>query len=180
MRLSILTTHVQKRKFMLEELVACLKPQLITDVVEHLIDDDPVLSVGTKRNRLLSMSKGDYVAFVDDDDLVSDNYVKLILAAIETNPDCVGMRGILNDNGKDQGQFEHSIKYDKWSEQSGTVRWLRCPNHLNPILRQHAIRAGFTDKNVGEDWDYSCAVRPYLKTEVFIDQPIYLYRHHQK
>ena len=179
MRLSILTCHLKSRRLFLEQLVQCLEPQL-TPEVEHLIDDTDGLSIGVKRNSLLARASGGYVAYVDDDDILSHNYVSLILAAIQTNPDCVGIRGVLQDYGKVQGVFEHSIRHKDWVTKDGDIKWLRPPNHLNPIRREHALKAGFPDMNCGEDFHYSMAVQPYLKTEIFIEPVIYLYQHHGK
>jgi glycosyltransferase involved in cell wall biosynthesis len=182
MKLSILICHIKSRELFLLELRQCLAPQIDArgDEVEVLVDDSEHLSIGTKRNNLLLRAKGNYIAFCDDDDLLVNNYVDLVLKAIETNPDCVGMRGILQDEGKHQGLFEHSLKHKDWFQQDGDVRWCRPPNHLNPVKREHALKAMFTDKNCGEDFDYSMALKPFLKTEVFIEEPIYLYRHHSK
>jgi len=42
------------------------------------------MTIGAKRNQLLHRAKGDYVAFVDDDDLVSSDYVNKVLSAVST------------------------------------------------------------------------------------------------
>jgi glycosyltransferase involved in cell wall biosynthesis len=48
--------------------------------VEHLIlMDNKRRTVGEKRDALLRAAKGNYVAFVDDDDFISPDYVSLIL-----------------------------------------------------------------------------------------------------
>lgn len=161
---------------MLAELVAILGPQLVPDS-EHLVDDGDG-SVGAKRNRLLAKATGDYVAFVDDDDLVSTNYVADILASIEHNPDCVGMVGLLMRDGIIVGAFEHSIRYHAWEDRgpSAAPRWVRPPNHLNPVRRDLAIATGFLDINHGEDQDYSMRLAPMLNIEKMAPEVLYLYR----
>ena len=37
------------------------------------------MSVGEKRNKLINMAKGEYFSFIDDDDLVSEEYVDQVL-----------------------------------------------------------------------------------------------------
>ena len=122
---------------------------------------------------LLEESQGEYVAFVDDDDLVSNDYVGFILRAIDREPDVVGLHGIITTNGKNAKPFIHSIKYKTWFENNGI--YYRYPNHLNPVKRVLALQVKFPDKSHGEDRDYSDRLFPLLKTEVMIEDPIYFY-----
>lgn len=176
MKLSILICHLKARKLLLDELLAILQSQT-TDEVEVLVDPTDGITTGAKRNALLGAAKGDYVAFVDDDDQVSANYCRSILGAVKTLPDCVGMRGIIWVAGRLHGYFEHSLSNAAWVEDKSKAgcRFLRPPNHLNPVKRELAIKTRFPDKTVGEDSDYSMRLLPLLKTEVMIPAPIYAY-----
>lgn len=99
MKLSILICHLDQRKHLVVRLLSVLNPQL-TPEVEILTDSTPGISIGAKRNQLLARATGQYVVFIDDDDLVSTNYVSLILQAIQNNPDVVDMEGIYTHNGQ--------------------------------------------------------------------------------
>ena len=132
------------------------------------------------RNYLVEQSKGEYIAFVDDDDLVSDNYLDLIMKAIETNPDVVGMDLSYYENGVFRGTAFHTMKYDYWSHENdpdnpGLMKFYRCPNHLNPVKRELAVQVPFPEINFGEDGKYSNALRQFLDTEVYIQESIYIY-----
>ena len=96
-----------------------------------------------------------------------------ILEGIKEEPDCCSLTGIVTTNGKNPKKFIHSLKYDKWFESKGI--YYRNPNHLNAIKRDLALKVGFTRKSHGEDRDFSMAILPHLKTEHYIDGPIYYY-----
>src|ERR1051325_10914597 len=98
-RLSILICTTSARNEIIKPLLESLNKQLVPEV-EVLIDTHETDNVGKKRNRLLRQAAGDYVVAIDSDDHVSPNYVQLILAAIKTNPDCVGINGFITTNGK--------------------------------------------------------------------------------
>jgi glycosyltransferase involved in cell wall biosynthesis len=142
--------------------------------IEVLVDaDEGSITVGTKRNRMLEKAKNDYVCFLDDDDLISRDYVAKVMGALATRPDCVGLEGIYTRSGQDPRLFKHSIKFTSWYEDNGV--YFRNPNHLNPIRRDLASVARFPDLVRGEDHAYSQRVQPLLKTEVYIEGPIYHY-----
>ena len=183
MLLSILVCTLEDRKTYLDKLIGNLEHQLKghEDTVELLIESDKgQLSIGEKRNDLLDKAKGEYIAFVDDDDIVAPNYVDLILKAIQSKPDVVGMNLIMTTNGLKAERSFHTIKFDRWFDRACSLMqghrvYFRNPNHLNPVRRELALKVKFPAINMKEDRDYSSRLYPLLKTEVFIEQPIYFY-----
>lgn len=184
MKLSILTLSLAKRVELRQRLLDILNPQLIPGVVEHLLDiDNGELAIGAKRNRLLARAQGEYIAFVDDDDRVSDDYVKKILDAIDkSNPDVIGMHLIMTTDKVVVEKTYHSLKFRSWYDEPDPERpWLRRyfrnPNHLNPVKKELALKAGFPNDNKGlvEDRYYSQRLLQYLNTEEYIEEPIYYY-----
>lgn len=142
--------------------------------VELVIDhDNGQKTIGAKRQGLLERATGDYICFVDDDDMVSGDYVAKILEAIQTCPDCCSLIGEIHFNNGVTRQFRHSVQYDKWEKVDDV--YLRYPNHLNAVKRELALQAGFKDMNKGEDRDYSDRLKPLLSIEVQIDGIIYHY-----
>jgi glycosyltransferase involved in cell wall biosynthesis len=172
-RLSLLVCSIESRRRELRRLRSCLAPQL-NDAVELLVNiDRGEKTIGRKRNELLEEASGDYIAYIDDDDLVADDYVEKILNAVDSKPDCCGMEGIITFNGANPRRFIHSLRYREWFEEEGV--YYRNPNHLSPVKRELALEIGFPEKNYWEDRDYSARLLPLLKREVYIEGPIYYY-----
>ncbi len=171
-RLSILICSIIGRERRLKRLLDFLQEQK-TKRVEILVEiDNKQLATGAKRNLLLGRAKGDYIAFIDDDDWIVDDYIAKILSATEFNPDCCSLEGVLIRRRR-SSRFFHSLEYKKWFRQGN--EYFRCPNHLNTVKRKLALRAKFPGINKGEDEGYSLKLRPLLRTEVKIEGVLYYY-----
>lgn len=180
--LSILITTLETRKTQFEALQAELERQIrehnLSEDVELLhFSDNFDYPVGLKRNVLLESAQGLFTVFVDDDDLISENYVKLIMDIIKESPeiDCIGITGQVISNDLGNKVFLHSIRYPVYSED--TQYYYRPPNHLNPIKAAIAKQFKFPVVNRGEDFDWAMQLckSNLLKKEIFINQIIYYY-----
>ena len=133
-------------------------------------------TTGHKRNVLLSKAKGKFAVFVDDDDTVSSDYIRKILGAIKENPkaDAIGIQGMYTENGKNPVPFEVAIGHP-YELKNGW--YLRPPNHIVPVRREHAIAVGFPDKTFGEDYEYCMGLKEsgLLKEGVVIKHNMYQY-----
>jgi len=173
-RLSILICSLDEREESKDRLLSCLQRQL-TDEVEILIETDNRQSpTGTKRNRLLDRAAGDYIVFIDDDDLVSDDYISKILEATKTNPDCCKIEGLICRKGKEPQKFISSMKINIWNNLGSTL--LMATNHLCPVKRKLAVQARFPDIYREEDILYADNLRPLLKTEVDMEGSLYYWQ----
>jgi glycosyltransferase involved in cell wall biosynthesis len=136
-------------------------------------------SIGFYRQSLLEMSKADYVVFIDADDKVSNDYVQLVLKALESNPDCLGLKGTMTTNGQKHETWEISknLPYDQQRKQKGIFHYRRFTNHLAPIKRSIALQIGYKPIGFGEDYDYAKRLHDskLCKTEVKINKEIYHY-----
>lgn len=180
--LSILIPSLTNRKKFLNQILISLEAQLIDGVEVCINIDNGQKSVGQKRNELLKAANGKYVAFIDDDDYISDDYVSLVLNAVKDGCDVVGMHLLMTrkEMQETEERTYHSLKYKHWYDEpdpdrKGKRRYFRNPNHLNPVKRELALAVGFPELDHGEDHDYSKRLLPLLKTEVYIEQPIYYY-----
>jgi|SRR6185369_6219508 len=185
-KLSILICTISKRQNQLEQLLKQLYEQRIRleypNVVEFLAErDNGEMSIGEKRNKLLHRASGEYLCFCDDDDLVSDEYLKLLLQATESGCDCASLKGQITIDGGIPEIFEHSLKYNEWktNPQGSDVRYERYPNHLSLIKSSIAKQFKYPQKNHGEDHDWSKQIHEagLLKTEYYIPQVIYYYNY---
>ena len=120
--------------------------------IEVLYDNRTNISVGEKRNDLLSRCLGTYSCFVDDDDDIGDDYFKVIEDS-ELKYDCITLNGMMYTDGSPTKPFTHSLKYDHWFEDD--AGYYRNPNHLNPIKTEIARAIGFPKIGYGEDRVFS-------------------------
>lgn len=188
MRLSILICTIPEREHLFALLFGHLREQInelgAQRQVEIIMDASPRLSisVGAKRQRLLETATGDYVTFIDDDDWVPYSYVKKILKALESEPDCVGFKilckGMNGPDGPDRIAVG-SDKYRKWCDNCHGFDHVRAIYHKNPVKRSIALKVGYRDLRFGEDHEYSRRLKAsrLLKHEVFIDEIMYEYRY---
>jgi glycosyltransferase involved in cell wall biosynthesis len=175
MILSILTCTLPERATYLRRLSNKLTPQL-TDQVEWLTDPrNRTVPTGRKRNDLIRQAKGKYVCFLDDDDMVSDDYVSEILKASESDPDVITFEGWMTTNGKFTANWV--IKLGEGYEERGGI-YYRFPNHLTPLKKHIASRIGFQNIYQQEDYKWAVAMKNsgLLKTGVHIPKKLYHYQ----
>jgi glycosyltransferase involved in cell wall biosynthesis len=177
---SVLIPSLERRKIKLERLLNVLHPQMQKEVELIVLTDNGEKTIGTKRNELLQKARGEYIAFVDDDDLVEPYYISEILQALEQKPDVVGLHLKYFENNILKGFAFHSLRYNQWWDEphptiKGMRNYYRNPNHLNPVKREYALATKFPEKNFAEDKEYSERILEYLKTEVYVEKNLYHY-----
>jgi glycosyltransferase involved in cell wall biosynthesis len=182
MLFSILIPTLEGRRERFDLLYQKLSKQIAENSLSGEVEvayflDNMEHSVGFKRNKLIERAKGKFVAFVDDDDDISDDYVHLICNAIKKNPDidCIGIKGIITFRGKDPRIFVHSLQYKQYFSRGSM--YFRPPYHLNPVKREIATKYMFEDISYSEDIDWAMRIcrAGALKKEFFIDTVIYFY-----
>ena len=177
---SILICTLEERKATFDKISQKLMKQIydlgLQDKIEILFFcDNRENPVYYKRNSLLNAASGKYTCFIDDDDDVSDDYIKTIYSKLLRDPDCVSLMGIMTIDGKDPKTFIHSIKYHDWFESKGI--YYRPPNHLNPIRRIIGVQFVFPNRYPGEDkgWSMQIEESGLAKKEEAINKPYYFY-----
>jgi len=175
--LSILILTLPTRIDSYANLIKTLNQQVIQNNLMNRVQilsfcDTKEISVGEKRNILLNKSNGKYVCFIDDDDEIAPNYLIKLISAIESGADVITFCGdyIENTNVK-----PFSISIIHRSNYNNPNIFYRLPNHLCPVKREIALSCQFTDKNFGEDSDYSERINKYIKNEFHIQDKLYFY-----
>jgi GT2 family glycosyltransferase len=178
--LSICVCSIFTRKAFLDRLLAVLSPQLSQRVELLIAIDAGQVPIGQKRQRLLDQARGDFVVFIDDDDLVSPDYVRLILRAIYGNPsaDAITYLSKRYQDGVYEADCVYSLRNpsnEGFVTIDGFKTYTRWPYHVTPIRREIAIEVGFRKLNFLEDTDFATRLRPLLHTEAFINEFLYFY-----
>lgn len=183
MILSILIPTVEGREKQLNKLLSYLKWQIdylgVEDKVQVLTEwDKKEMTIGAKRNLLLSKAKGIYSWQIDDDDWISDNAIELILKAAEDNSDCIGFKEICIMGQKAVKTSNFSLRYQRWvGKPYDQFDHVRTPFCKTPIKTELARSVKFRDERYQEDEHYANDIKPLLRTESYIDEFIYIYRY---
>lgn len=179
MKLSILvlSTHTRRNTFLpksLEMIYGQLEKSIHKDKVEILyLIDNRCMTVGDKRNRIKSIATGDYIAFVDDDDRISDNYINELIAAIEYDQDAITFKCQVQDRSGEIKMCYYSLKYSQDFDLGQNC--YRIPNPRVCVKREIANQVQFRDISLGEDYYFGTDIKPLIKTEYFINKVLYYY-----
>ena len=160
-----------------KKLMKVLIPQ-ITDEVEVILVDDGCFEkelakfhkikviqqenggVSKARNTGIDQAKGEYIAFIDSDDLVVENYIEKILNKIKEEWDyCyISWKAV----GTIDGTFIIKSKPLKWN----TCVW-------NTVYKKSIIGKFNENKSIGEDEEFNLAYRKGKKA--YITDVLYIY-----
>ena len=176
MILSILICTLPERSHYLKRLMAILQSQL-SEKVEVLTDiRGREISTGQKRNDLFKKAIGEWVVFIDDDDIVPGYYISEILKAASANPDTITFKGYMTTNGYSRVDFVLRLG-ERYEERNG--KYYRFPNHITPMRRSLAKMVQFPNITMGEDYAWAKQINDLqlLKTEYHIDKDMYHYQY---
>jgi glycosyltransferase involved in cell wall biosynthesis len=171
-KLEILVLTQPSRKEYLKRLRANIVPQLTPEVSIQYRLFDPMMSLGANRQAMYEAADAEFVASIDDDDLVAPDYISTILPLLDR--DYVGFRVQCYMDGVPFSKTYHSLRYDRWwNDEHGYYRHI---SHLNPIRRELALLEPM-EGGVGEDhrWADRLYATGKVRTEHFIDRVMYHY-----
>lgn len=176
--LSVLTPTIPGR----EPLVSALSEKITVQaapfpgMVEHLVfSDNRIRSIGAKRQALVDIARGFYVAFVDDDDDISDDYVERLLDAAKSQVDVLTFRQRVIYNGQ-EATVEFGLNNHDQPFVPGCVI-KRAPWHVCAWRRDRVEMCEFGETNYGEDLIWSQQARRRVASGMHIDAVLHTYRH---
>lgn len=181
MKLSIIIPYYNTQD-LTEDLLNILVPQLTDETEVIIVDDGSRIPFETKhkvkiirkenggvasaRNVGMDNADGSYLAFIDSDDLITEDYIKLVLEAIKDEPDTVYLswRSLNRRLGK-------IIE----SEADEFNPWNRCI--WNRVFKTNWLDGLRFDESlmVAEDDDFLKRL-PAAKSKTYISKQIYIYR----
>ncbi len=172
-KLSILIPTVPRRKAHLERLLATLEPQLTDEVELLVLMDNKKSLIGSKRQKMIDISQGEYIVFIDDDDEIIWDYVSYLLNACEWGFDVICFDCEVSIDGKDKEICKFSTQY-----KDSFVGWIhyRTPNHLMCFRRDVAIKERYGNIRHGEDFEWSNRILKHIESETNIDEVLYHYK----
>lgn len=143
------------------------------DVEVLVLIDNKSMTVGEKRNRLLSIARGEYVTFVDDDDDVTDDYIDSIIDGCQSGCDVVTFDVLVSLDGSDPKPcfYSRDFGFDYDTE----AAYHRIPNHIMCIKRDLCIEVGYPNISRGEDADFARRLLHRINSEHRLSKHLYLY-----
>lgn len=172
--LSILICSLtERRNIFLDRLLNKLEPQVKDKNVELLIfSDNAKRSIGQKRNDAIKMANGKYTCFIDDDDLVSDDYVDLILKEIrDWSPDVIVFDALITFDEQRPKLVKYGREFEYGEKEEA---YYRNPNHLM-VHKKSNITEWFQDIKTGEDDEWASRMMDRIVTQSRIEKILYYY-----
>lgn len=144
--------------------------------------DNKEISIGEKRDILYKFAIGEFSWMIDDDDSTHHLAIAYILHAIKSKPEasCIGFKELCIFNGKRVESSNFSLLYKEWADNVDGYNHVRTPFFKTPIKTELCQRVGVKDMRYGEDHQFAKDIYPLLKTQSYIDEFIYIYRHSDK
>lgn len=138
-----------------------------------MLTDTKGMMLGHKRNVMVDIAQGAYVAHVDDDDRLEPDYLQSLLDATASDADVITFLVSVSLNGDEPKICRYSKDFE--SDANTADGYLRLPNHIMAVRRELARKVSFPSIPHGEDAGYSKLLKPLLRTEYAIDRTLYHY-----
>lgn len=180
MKWQILIPSVVIRDELLKRLIDRLQPQVAKykgDIGVLIHWNNFEHQIGYVRQRLLEEASAEYVSFIDDDDLVPEDYCDSIYPLLD-GVDYIGYKSAVFQNGRQMPwNVTHSLENSGWYEDGND--FYRRVVHTNPIKRELALKGrydlGDYTKGIPEERVYADHLDDLVETEHYIDKVLHHY-----
>ena len=173
--LSILIPTIPARDQKLRGLLSAIDIQIAdrNDVELLVLRDSRGMTIGEKRNCMISIARGEYVTFVDDDDAVAGDYVSTIVdGLVAEKPDVLCYLVQVEGHGG-----KRLCRYDpKLRDANHQREYHRKPNHLMVWRREVALKESFPPIQTGEDTLWADKMVAHISRVTIIEKILYTYR----
>jgi hypothetical protein len=173
---SICMASVPQRREIRRRVIMLLEPQLASynDIEFLIFEDNRKRDYGQKLQSLVNIAQGEYISFIDDDDVISESYVSTLYELMFDHVDCVTFNAHCSLNDSVTLPVYYSLSNtEPRNEESGYFRYVQ---HLNPV-RLDKVRQVEYSGHSGADVRWSNNIRDLglLKTENNTDKVLYYY-----
>lgn len=149
------------------------------DVEILFLVDNKTMTLGDKRNEMVAIARGEYVVFVDDDDRVSEDYIKTLLEECRKGEyDCISFLCSVTINSGAPKICRYSKEYGR--DFNSADGYFRLPNHICCVRRSMALETPFPSIVYGEDTVYAKLLLPLIKKELIINRVLYHYDYNER
>lgn len=147
-------------------------PSLPPDPSVETIVVRGVSPVSAARNEGLSRATGEYIAWVDSDDEVSEDWLSSVLQGLETKPDVLSfnVRAVWLDGKRSSYKIlGPADAADVMAERTNGQLW-------NKVIRRELYNGLSFKGTAHEDYRLLCELLPRAKAFAHIDKELYVYR----
>lgn len=175
--LSILTASIPERSGQRAILTEQLAQQIGDLPVEHLsFIDNRKRSIGGKRDALLRIARGTFIAYVDDDDTVSPDYVVSLVDTIKSAMVPVDVITFAQFARVDNAQAKIVFRLRQQNQPFvPDTEVQRAAWHVCAWRRSVAILSHFPESNYGEDWAFAEPLNRIARASIHLDKVLHYY-----
>ena len=125
--------------------------------IATIIHSDKKNGVSHARNVGIETAKGEYIAFVDSDDMVTSDYIEVLLDAIKNN--------------------SVEIIYFNWADFNKNIIVIKPTNYAvwKAIYKKDIVPLFNETMEFNEDVDFQAQIKKEEHTEYFINRVLYIY-----
>lgn len=165
---------VPARRKLRERVLAQLDKQTskYSNIEVIVLEDNRQRQLGPKRQAIIDIAQGEYISFIDDDDLIADDYIRTLCPLLD-GADCVGFTGQISIEGKPWRNVYYS-KENGWDNVGDD--FLRPIQHLTPVRTELVRQVKYRGhRREDSDWSKRMIKAGLLKTENLTDKVMYYY-----
>jgi glycosyltransferase involved in cell wall biosynthesis len=142
--------------------------------------DNRQRTIGEKRDALVQMSRGEFVAFVDDDDDVAQDYIASLIGAIDKSSNDVSVITFDQNVSVNGVEAVCSFSLRHRNEPFTQPSFKRSAWHVCAWRGDLARRFRFPATNYGEDWAWARHLVVEATGEYHIDRVLHHYRYDER